>query len=772
MTTLLSMEPKVKTTTTLPNDKAFAFLERFTHKEFTDTTLLFNIKIELAVAGIAFKLEEWLDLIKIIILNLGGMGINAIKAAWELKQAKVAPVVPLLEDAATWQLVLCWATDDSLSFSIFLTEMEKFGNRYQFDKWKSIFDQVFEASWEGTTVEVIRAAMAEHGVIKPSSRSSCRSHHSLHPAKHPRMSTSASQYLDISAQEDEEDKEEDKEDELDNEVDCHPRVTMIAPSGHMNLTQQLKSLFHHYGGKGSAEGSRAMTQPRVFKVMLPSGSLKNEIAYVQHIEGNSVYILIVPWNLPYISSGENSVVCWELFDVDLAYKHGLEVTLTLSPEGHTITHCLQSQYHCSLLHGYFRRCNVEPVNLPTPEQIAWFIVLGVDPTLVTHTLTYFSAQRWQVGDCGKIQAGEFVNKVAYITMDIQGESVIVCLDNPTLELPASLEISIYNFKCKFHSGNSVDVIASPHHGFEGMVLSVDMIKEMALLCGNDRQQESQGIQIEEHFIEPGDAHIKKVFNDKDAKGDKGKSKAQVPEVPGEDSNGDGADNEVIIFSKKKGWDISKGDLIQVICGPAVDVEGVVCSIDLITATLTLESEDSPWVHEHHIGCEVWIISGLNKGYSGMLRSVGQTSCTVAIHSGTMTFKNTAVISRFGMLLDGTLLDPGPSNPWVTTPNDVNAQCCSEQEQQSIDYGCMSWLFDNDFCNFSKWHVCLRVRLAYNHGTLGKQVVCTTISDHFFSEKHGMAPPGHVLATMTSSTASTIIEHHTLPPTQQVLVSTA
>ncbi|KIN96347.1 hypothetical protein M404DRAFT_932386, partial [Pisolithus tinctorius Marx 270] len=75
---------------------------------------------------------------------------------------------------------------------------------------------------------------------------------------------------------------------------------------------------------------------------------------------------------------------------------------------------------------------------------------------------------------------------------------------------------------------------------------------------------------------------------------------------------------------------------------------------------------------------------------------------------------------------------------------------------------VSWLFDNDFCNFSKWHVCLRVGLAYNRGTLGKRVVHTTIPDRFFSEKHGVAPPGHVSVTVTSSTVSTIIEHHTIP----------
>ncbi|KAI6000180.1 hypothetical protein F5J12DRAFT_784489 [Pisolithus orientalis] len=373
--TWLSMEPKVEITAALLNDKASAFLERFVCEEFTDTTLLFNIEIKLAIAGIAFKLEEWLDLIKIIILNLGGMGINAIKAAQELKQAKVAPVVPLLEDAATWQLVLCWATDDSLSFGIFLTEMEKFSNRYQFDEWNSIFDQVFEASWEGTAVEVVRAAMAECGIVKPSSNVShvilspqapslqtcfgSLANHSIRQKLMQIPPLSMPSKVSKNEHEDEEDEEEDKEDKLDNKVDCHPRVTKIAPLG----------LFHCYGGEGSEERSRAkvhqqgpvhnvkdhmevntnLTQPRVFKVVLPSARSAGFVlqpfkleglerkTFHLHVEGNLVYILIVPWNLPYISGGENSAVHWELFDMDLAYKHGLEVTLTLSLEGHTVT---------------------------------------------------------------------------------------------------------------------------------------------------------------------------------------------------------------------------------------------------------------------------------------------------------------------------------------------------------------------------------------------------------------------------------------------------
>ncbi|KAI5991077.1 hypothetical protein F5J12DRAFT_786410 [Pisolithus orientalis] len=558
---LLSMQPKVEITPTLLNDKAFAFLE---------------------------SLLPWAS------PSNWRNGINAIQAAWELTQAKVVPVVPLLEDAATWQLVLHWATDDSLSFTNFLMEMEKFSSRYQFDKWKSTFDQVFEVSWKGTAVEVVRAAMAECGVVEPSNAcnappaqasSSCDISHvvlspqasSLQTCK-PMFTFSFGSLTNHSIRQklmqipllsapsevskNEQDKEDKGEDKLDNEVDHCPRVTKVAPPGHMNLTQQLRSLFHCYGGKGSAEGWRVkahqqgpvcnvkdhmevdtnQAQPRVFKVMLPSthsagfilqhfkleglkcktfhsvpchiyveapsvqDSLKNEITHVQHVKAHL-----------------------ELFDMDLAYQHGLE------------------------------RCNVVPVSLPTPEQIGWFVVLDVDPTLVTCTLTHFSAQMWQVGDHGKIQAGEFVNEVAYVMMDVQAESVAVHLDNPTPQLPESLET--------LRAWYSMDV-------------PTIFLASCRVLLSYPNQDPHDQLQchppVKEHFIEPGDAvciltrpyrdltgqvqyfscslrqigvmwHIKKAFNTKDAKGDKGRSKAQVPEVLSKDSDGDGADDEELII---------------------------------------------------------------------------------------------------------------------------------------------------------------------------------------------------------------------------------
>ncbi|KAI6130562.1 hypothetical protein EDD16DRAFT_1515655 [Pisolithus croceorrhizus] len=235
------------------NDAAFTLLEQYAQGMITDTTALTKIDVELYVAGIPFVQGEWLDLMEVIVMN-GSDGLDSIKAARQLMQATTT----LLQDAAAWQVVLRWAADDTFSFDDFLTEMaDKFKERYRFDDWKAIFDQVFEASREGTTVEVVRAAMAQRGVLD---------HPGVHDNPPPQASSSghvsctlppsqiSSSQTHMSALEDNEDEDERvDESDQDNEVDHRPRVTDIGPLGRETFDQCLQGLIHHYGHEGTAE---------------------------------------------------------------------------------------------------------------------------------------------------------------------------------------------------------------------------------------------------------------------------------------------------------------------------------------------------------------------------------------------------------------------------------------------------------------------------------------------------------------------------------------
>ncbi|KIK19160.1 hypothetical protein PISMIDRAFT_13847 [Pisolithus microcarpus 441] len=175
---------------------------------------------------------------------------------------------------------------------------DRFKERYKFDDWKTIFDQVFEASREGTAVELVRAAMSglpcqsvvfsiplvsvpdlsssqalsSGDLVDNASRTipstqasssqtrkvSRKSDSSLPPAKHARLSKSVAQYLDVSAREDEDDENEDgDQDNLDIGVENRPKVTEVGPSGRATFNERLQDLVQRYTHKGGVAGSNA-----------------------------------------------------------------------------------------------------------------------------------------------------------------------------------------------------------------------------------------------------------------------------------------------------------------------------------------------------------------------------------------------------------------------------------------------------------------------------------------------------------------------------------
>ncbi|KAI6030077.1 hypothetical protein EDC04DRAFT_2605586 [Pisolithus marmoratus] len=476
-----------------------------------------------------------------------------------------------------------------------------------------------------------------------------------------------------------------------------------------------------------------------------------------------------------------------------------------------------------------------------------------------------AAQWWQDGDTGQVCYGEFAGKLArIITMDSQHESVTVCVstERSSDEVVEALEISVHDFKLEFPTGASVQVIAGLNCGFQGIVIGKvdDMYLDVLVIFLASHVSPTMYISREPHNqlrddpltsqnrIQPGDfvrvtsgphkglcgtlhwysGHKILITPstlqqaDPDNLGDKGKSKAQEPEVPGGDGNIDeGSDLVQVSVSMDEALIIPPSTLqFSRERGPAVDIEGLIRSVDFVSGHLTVLSDDGP-LHdvligfciklenhslrdvERQVGCEVWIISGPKKGYRGMLRSVGRTYCNVAIESGIMQLKNTAVVTEFGMCLNGAILDstrmaafielhqksfvwtaprsatppmstvdpsaePGPStlacDPWVSHPDDITPRHLNELAQANVDYGCVPWLFNNNFCDYANWHVCLRVGVSYNCGSLLKRVVRTMVPDRFSTVVHGrgLAPPGHVSVTVTSSTVSANIEHHFIP----------
>ncbi|KAI6037746.1 hypothetical protein EDC04DRAFT_2604526 [Pisolithus marmoratus] len=419
------------------------------------------------------------------------------------------------------------------------------------------------------------------------------------------------------------------------------------------------------------------------------GTLKCNIAYALCIEDSSISMLAIPQSLPYQSDPQSPSDGQSIFDVDLARGHGLEVTVPTSDEGHPISYCEGKEYYygCSL--SYFPMKWVKVLNVP-----AIFLSLHISLT------TYISQE----------------------------------LHNQLLGDP--------------------------------------------LIC--------------ESCIQPGDF----MHADPDNLRDKEKSRAQEPEVPGSDGNIDeGSDliqvsvsmDKVLIippstlqFSREKGYDITISDHVQAAHGPAIGIEGLIHSVDFISGCLIVLADDG-LLHDvlisfciklenhslHDIECqvghEVWIISSPRKGYRGTLQSVGRTYCNVTIKSGIMWLKNTAVITESGMFLNGGHFGFYTNGGIHRTAPEVICLDCTSQHysthvtincgsfsqtrskhlglkplvQADANYGCVPWLFDNNFCDYANWHVCLRVAVSYNHGLLLKSAgqYCLILHGKLASQIH-------------------------------------
>ncbi|KAG6326836.1 hypothetical protein ID866_12253, partial [Astraeus odoratus] len=73
---------------------------------------------------------------------------------------------------------------------------------------------------------------------------------------------------------------------------------------------------------------------------------------------------------------------------------------------------------------------------------------------------------------------------------------------------------------------------------------------------------------------------------------------------------------------------------------------------------------------------------------------------------------------------------------------------------------LPWLFDNNLCDFTLYHICFKVSIHYSGSSLSKWTVHTNCPNHFCGNA-GCASPGFVSVTVSSSTVSSTVEHHNI-----------
>ncbi|KAG1875742.1 hypothetical protein F4604DRAFT_1924805 [Suillus subluteus] len=263
----------------------------------------------------------------------------------------------------------------------------------------------------------------------------------------------------------------------------------------------------------------------------------------------------------------------------------------------------------------------------------------------------------------------------------------------------------------------------------------------------------------------------------------------------------------IQYTKDKGYDVRPGDIVTVAHGPEYQVKGVVHSVDIPNARLTILCDGDQSLLcvpirfvtkirnafldflRTDIGHEVFVISGDQKGYRATLYSLSFETCTIAVHGQQrIKLKLYEVATRYGMRLNSAMLegpDPLSSNVWSTwstssevdkahdptsslnptssthDPWTVDAQDVAGAEKFP-DSVPLPWLMSKEFLSkFFTYHALLKVSPNFLHSRLYKWFVSTACPDPFCGE-NGPTPEGHVAVFCTSNSAGAAIKHYHIP----------
>ncbi|KAG1818905.1 hypothetical protein EV424DRAFT_1347487 [Suillus variegatus] len=253
----------------------------------------------------------------------------------------------------------------------------------------------------------------------------------------------------------------------------------------------------------------------------------------------------------------------------------------------------------------------------------------------------------------------------------------------------------------------------------------------------------------------------------------------------------------IKFMRDRGYDVRPGDVVSVARGPEYEATGVMQSVNVPEACLTiLSTRDHTIINvpirfvmklhnanmdsfSHVIGKEVFIIGGNLKGYQATLYNIGSQDCTIAVHGQKcMTLKHPDVVTSYGMRLNGAILkgsdllsfrdmrqkfnfNSSVSDPW-TFNKDNNRDNIEARAEKHGDNSPLSWLMKKEFSlTLLSHHALLKVSPRFEQGRLSKRFVSTACPDPFCGA-NGPAPEGYVAAFCTSNGAGARIQHYHIP----------
>ncbi|KAG1851801.1 hypothetical protein C8R48DRAFT_777751 [Suillus tomentosus] len=378
------------------------------------------------------------------------------------------------------------------------------------------------------------------------------------------------------------------------------------------------------------------------------------------------------------------------------------------------------EYYQGLLLKSFHRDLLNVVETPHPDEIRLHIDSGWDRPSMKIAERAFSLEFLRVGDSARVIIGEFGAEIGeVVSTDHTFRSVRLEYNIEGDKIQS--EVRLQDVERMFWVGDTVRVVAGIYLGLEGHI--VQMTDDIFHICQTSTKEE---VEVSKYYLDrrslkhtlqaqlptqqsfepppdPDDIQIGDVIqvlfgehigkcgivdwfpsggtmlwfrdaNPMPTTGDDtniGPPSIQVPAVMVQRIRLP----PTIKFTKDRGYDVRPGDVVSVARGPEYEATGIIQSVNVPEACLTiLSTRDHTIINvpirfvmklrnanvdsfNHVIGKEVFVVGGNLKGYRATLYNIGREDCAVAIHGQKRTtLKRSDVVTSYGMRLNGAIFE--------------------------------------------------------------------------------------------------------------------
>ncbi|KAG2129750.1 hypothetical protein DEU56DRAFT_915012 [Suillus clintonianus] len=448
-------------------------------------------------------------------------------------------------------------------------------------------------------------------------------------------------------------------------------------------------------------------------VKVKHGPHRGYIGRVESQTESSVKVLIPPSRFPYpMPRGTRALLERSRLPTD-------KIVSDIVRDNEVVGWTYEGQsYFMGLLLKDFLRDNLELLASPHIDDIRLHLESGWDKPFLKKTVVSFSMQFLRTGDWARVIGGSLRGELGQvISMDHAAGSA--SLDFTFDGRPEQIEVCLEDIERVFRVGDTVKVVAGPYLGLEGHV--IQMRQDIFDICQDitneqvevskyylDRRPlnhtvhsqlpmqqyleppaDSDSIEIGDHIEVLEGKHVgKRGVVDWYAKGSTHLWFRDVITQDGRETSSELSSIRVpvamvrrtsltctIQYTKDKGYDVRPGDVVTVARGPEYQAKGVVHSVDIPNARLTILCDGDQSLlcvpirfvtkirnafldsFRNDIGREVFVIGGDRKGYRATLYSLSLETCTVAVHGQQrITLKLHEVVTRHGMKLNGVMLE--------------------------------------------------------------------------------------------------------------------